>query len=398
MISIILRKIAGNIFFFVLILLGLYSFLHMNSWDIPYTLNILETLFFFCSLVLLFTSVTRQQIQLLPYTIVSLNYIIISFIYATQIHSHYVLDFFLIYKSFIYISFLFMIAGKRILEEKQIIIFTNIIFAFFILKYSLSHIFNFIHRPFIYTENNFELMFIAILYLYIAMNKKENKNIYLALYGLITLLSFSRSGAGIFIFVAFMSYINKINIKLVFISIITLPILLLFVFVIFSSRGESMETLDRLNFLRVFINETEHWNIIDYFIGSPRITQLGYNSCQELSFYEVLFSKSGSGDCYSVIFHSFILRVIFDHGILGFGFLIFSTYKLLVLSKISKKNTYTFLGIFILNGISVSSFNSVFFPLSMIILMNSKLNEKDLDNNTLHGGRRSRESSIKLIE
>ncbi len=390
MINTILRKTAQLLYLGIPIILGIYSFLHMRSWDIPYTLAVLEALFFTISLVLSLTSISRSQCLLFPYTIVIFVYIIGSLIYATQIHSHYILDFFLIYKSFIYLFFLTLIVGKIVLNKNNIKIFINIIFILFLLKYSLSHLFNFIHRPFIYTENNFEIMFIATLYLYVSLNYKEKKGIYLLLFGIITFLSFSRSGIGIFVFVALMSYINKISIKLVIGALFMSPILIFLMYFIFVSRGDGIENLDRLNFLRVFFNETSHWTAMEYFLGSPRITQLDYSSCQELSFYEVLFSKSGNGDCYSVIFHSFILRVIFDHGILGFIFILYVTFKLLTLSNIPKKTTYIFIGIFVLNGLSVSSFNSVFFPLSMILLTNSELDdEKSIDNNSLNGRGRS---------
>jgi hypothetical protein len=82
-----------------------------------------------------------------------------------------------------------------------------------------------------------------------------------------------------------------------------------------------------------------------------------------------LFSRSGNGTCYSVVFHSFLLRAIFDHGILGLVFIIFSAYKLLVVSGVRKGAAVVFVAIVIINGLSVSSFNNLFYAVSTVFLM-----------------------------
>ncbi len=60
-------------------------------------------------------------------------------------------------------------------------------------------------------------------------------------------------------------------------------------------------------------------------------------SCADLSYYQTLFSYAGDGRCYSVILHSFIMRVIYDHGIIGFAFLIFCLFIYLDKYSIKEK-------------------------------------------------------------
>jgi hypothetical protein len=146
-------------------------------------------------------------------------------------------------------------------------------------------------------------------------------------------------------------------------------------FYVFLSRSSSIEEIDRYKFMQIFFYETKDWSIFQYMIGAPRITPLSDYAQKALSPWENLFSYSGNGDCYSVILHSYLLRVIFDHGIIGLICIIFFTYKILMMSNVNKKIIWVTIAIFMLNGLSVSSFNSVFFPISMIFLIGTKYDE-----------------------
>ena len=118
-----------------------------------------------------------------------------------------------------------------------------------------------------------------------------------------------------------------------------------------------------------FFNEIENWSLWNYLFGSPIITSLTEETCTGLSYYSELFSNKGDQSCYSVIFHSFILRVIFDHGILGLFFLIHIVYRVLFLSGFSKRYVLTIIGVLLLNSISISSLNSVFSIFGLMIIL-----------------------------
>jgi hypothetical protein len=135
------------------------------------------------------------------------------------------------------------------------------------------------------------------------------------------------------------------------------------------SGGASFDNIDRVVFFKVFADELSNASIINFFIGLDRISPLSADSCHTLRFYNGLFSYSNDGSCYSVILHSFLFRVILDHGLIILGLLLFFTYKYLRLSKYTKKVSMVVVFATFLNGLSVSSFNSVFFPLIMILFI-----------------------------
>ncbi|WP_216073902.1 hypothetical protein, partial [Acinetobacter baumannii] len=90
------------------------------------------------------------------------------------------------------------------------------------------------------------------------------------------------------------------------------------------------------------------------------ITALSPESCRSLSFYDVLFSYSGNGSCYSVILHSYFFRVIFDHG--AFGLVLLFSFLAVALRKYgySKMDVGVVIGILSASALSVSAMNSVF--------------------------------------
>jgi hypothetical protein len=145
-----------------------------------------------------------------------------------------------------------------------------------------------------------------------------------------------------------------------------------------SMRGSSIEQFDRFWFMQVFLQETEDWSIFRYLTGAPRITPLSNHAANQLASYSVLSSYSGNGTCYSVILHSYIFRAIFDHGIIGLICIIGFVYEILKMSNIDKKIIWVTLAIFLLNGLSVSSFNNIFFPISIIFLIGTKYDKKGM--------------------
>jgi hypothetical protein len=118
------------------------------------------------------------------------------------------------------------------------------------------------------------------------------------------------------------------------------------------------------------------WGVSDWFFGSKFITPLPSSACQALSFYEQLFSRSGSGQCYSVILHSFWLRIIYDFGLTGVLFVFFVFFSILKTNSYGHIERNSLLVTMVLNGLSVSSFNSIFMVLSFFILARERRNEK----------------------
>jgi len=138
--------------------------------------------------------------------------------------------------------------------------------------------------------------------------------------------------------------------------------------------GRAVESIDRFKFLNNFVIETKGWRLIDYIIGAPRLSPLSENVCDNLRYYSSLFSLSGDGSCYAVIFHSYILRAIFDHGVLGLLMLFYVVFYKLKISGYTQKDSLVFIAVLLLNGLSVSSFNSVYFVLVYVMFILTPLN------------------------
>jgi len=139
-------------------------------------------------------------------------------------------------------------------------------------------------------------------------------------------------------------------------------------------NGRGLESIDRVTFLLMFIEETKDWDAVTWLIGSPVLTPLSSHSCNTLRYFEHLFSFSGNGECFSVLLHSFILRSIFDHGVLGLLALSVTTIYIIKAKGYPHKDAISILLILFATSLSVSSFNSIYVALGLLILVTKKTN------------------------
>ena len=118
---------------------------------------------------------------------------------------------------------------------------------------------------------------------------------------------------------------------------------------------------------------------MDWFLGSTGpLHTLSIKTCNQNSFYIYQFnmgSHSHYGECYSNIFHSFDLRVIFDHGILGLIFILLAYFIMLRKSGVDKYFCFMVLGIVLINGLSVSGFNNIFAIIGIMLVLGLRKNE-----------------------
>ena len=363
----------------IMVLLGLLSLIAlMRKEDTGLMLNGLEGLLMvYCGGAFLWAKSERIDSVIVIRWLIAI-YTLLSGLYAVWYINANLLDFLMIYKSFFYLFLLSFLVGKKLMEGKHVLLFFNIFLCIFLVKYLLSIVLEVTDRPVVYEENNFELMLLYALYLLRYSVTKEKHLQYLALIGIITLLSLSRSSLVMFsvlvVFVVYSSYKKTWVFIVPFATIVLSSV----IFYVFSKRSGSIEEIDRYRFMLVFLDEVKDWNFLQWIVGGERITRLSYAGCDAMKDYRNLFSFSGDGTCYSVILHSFLLRVILDHGLLGLIFIVYSTYLFLVKSGVSTSHTLVFLGIVILNGLSVSSFNNLFFAISMVFLMTTNRFRSDL--------------------
>jgi hypothetical protein len=358
----------------VLVGIGLISFgLLLKKHDLEYGMNLIECVFTLYAAASYLWARGKQITVIVFIRWACFTYIALSYVYAILYKQANVLDFLLIYKSFVYLYFLTFLAGRKLMSFNSINRLTLLLFGIFFFKYFVMVALGLSARPIVYAENNFELMLLYALYLIRYSVTKEKYLHLLAFVGIITILSLSRSSllmySVLFLFVIYDSF-KKLRVFFIPGAIIILGGIVVY---IFAQRSDSLEDVDRYRFMLIWWTNVEDWNILQWMVGSERITPLSAYSCGMMNYFKTLFSYAENGTCYSVILHSFIFRVLYDHGILGFVFIIWSTYTMLLKSKVRKDMIWVFIVIVLLNGLSVSSFNNLFFAISMVFLMSTNM-------------------------
>jgi len=91
--------------------------------------------------------------------------------------------------------------------------------------------------------------------------------------------------------------------------------------------------------------------------------------CSRLSFYDALFSYSGNGSCYSVVLHSFNMRILFDHGVIV-AFICGSLLWKFMAGSPGKAKCCV-IALLVLNGLSVSSLNSIYAALGLVFILSA---------------------------
>lgn len=218
-------------------------------------------------------------------------------------------------------------------------------------------------------ENNFEMaLFVGLVAVLYPHFRKAERIWAVILLSVLVFSSGSRSGAvALACLVIYVLIQTRVNIFFRYLMILTVPALIYLVAQVFIERATEVGgAIDRLNFLRVFTAETAAWSPLDWLIGTVPLTPLQYG-CSTLSFYEGLFASSGDGSCYAVIMHAFILRVVFDAGIVGLALAVVVTFVAMRKAGVSRLLAFTLIGVAIANSLSVSGLNSPYVALPVVV-------------------------------
>lgn len=310
------------------------------------------------------------------------GYVVVCGIYAVLFGETFYLDFALSYKAIFFLILLGMLVKKKFFSERLYLsLYWFLLFCFF-LKYLGSVLILSFGRPFLFVENNFELLFLAILVMYkFLLVQRISLSEWIVIF-MIAVLSGSRSGFFQLIVVFSACYFRwDLRIKTLGIYVLLSALGVAFAFVMLSrlDTGSAFEDIDRYRMLLLFFSETSSWNFWDYFFGSPRMTPLNPDACRAMFYNEDLLSLSGDGSCYSNIFHSFILRGIFDHGILILFLMHAILYQILRAAEISPFHSLVIVFLFVFNGLSVSGLNNVFGLLGVALITTVFKDEPSVD-------------------
>jgi hypothetical protein len=352
---------------------SIFGLVRLDGYNYLNVTLILECFLIFSTVIAILGSPFKSQdLSILLAGVVSLGYVAFSAIISLIFGGDNILDFLREYKVFIYILFLSMFVNYPMFSFKMTkSIFQFLIFAF-IVKYSISVFLLEVHRPGIFTENNFELCLLLLLFLALSDKFGTNKNIYFVLLSFIVIISGSRSGMASLLCIYFASYNHKFDIYLLLKVLVGLALIIYSLNLVMSRISDDVISTDRIRFLMVFFNEIREWGVLNYLFGTMPITPLQPVNCDQLSYYNSLNSFSGDGSCYSVILHSFILRVVFVHGGVGLVALIWFYWSIFRHLKVSRRKIIGFFGVVFCSSLSISSINSVYFIIGTLFLMSSQ--------------------------
>lgn len=336
--------------------------------------QIFESIFFMLCMSLFFNAKDRVSVFL---SVIAVIYICLKYVMSLFFYESYFLDFIQAYKAFIYISFMFGIVNSDFIPHKDFKRLLIIILIAMLVKYSYSVLLKIDDlqgdRPGVFTENNFELMMIIMFHSALFKIDKDLFKKLIPLVLFIVFLSSSRSAMlAYFVSVGVLLFPNRKEQLPVFILIFISTIFLMLY--VFQERmtDDGFDSIDRLKLLHFFLYEIENWNFLNFIFGAPPLQDLSFFTCSSLPYYEKLFSLSGEQKCYSVILHSYIMRAIFDHGLLGLIFLISAVACFLFRSGFSIRLVFSVVCCILANATSVSSFNSVYVMLPMVFLCGLK--------------------------
>ncbi len=359
--------------FYVLCLAGLATY---SDYNILPATPIFELVLFATAALL----IRKPRKKIAFFLFISFFYVSLSFAYSAFITGTHILDYAQAYKAFIYIIPLCFFYRRKVFSSDQLCVFVKVLLIFFLLKYSYSIVLNVNERmgsrPAILVENNFELIFLITVFYIASPFLGKTKNFWFLVLAIITVISGSRSSLGALMIAFAGIYLNRLTIKTAFYLFLFL-LLTIVVFFIFYSRleGGDIESIDRFRFMLIFIEETKNWGLPNYAFGTAPVTPLSGTSCSLLGYYQTLFSYSGDGSCYSVILHSYIMRALFDHGLVGLAFLFLFIYRALRGCEYSPFQALCIIGIYFSSALSVSAMNSVFISIATAIALSSYKSE-----------------------
>lgn len=345
-------------------------------------------------------------------------YLVVTLAIALLMSGSHILDYVQAYKAFFYVLLLCSFIGQPLFKRAHVVKFFYVLLGLFFLKYAYSRLIGLdawvSQRPGIFTENNFELV-LLILLLYLVLPVMRWRFVSFVAVMLIIFLSGSRSAFLCFLAVYFFS-VFRAGKGFIKPWLLLFPFLVLLAYGIVNDRmdislgsgsgttaqhpsmptleegrspavtlgadGEVIEqpltfrsllergaSIDRVRFLLYFLDDVEGWQWWNVMLGTQPLTPLSTETCEALSYWSDMYSFSGDGTCYSVILHSYIIRVLYDHGVLGLVFLIAFTVYALRKSGYSWADTLCVLGVLMASSLSVSAFNSVFAMLSMMFYL-----------------------------
>ena len=361
-----LWNIGLFLIFFMLSMTGLSSYKQLTSFYYQYNLLNVNLVLEFLFVILVVKSIRAFCVNRIDVLLGSLVfiYLLYSAMNSLFFQQDKLSDFLIIYKVFFYSLIFLSIRMESFIRIEWLISFFMVILFSILVKYMIGVIYFSIERPGLLYENNFELLFVNIIFYFLygkSVLVKKYAVFFLIIIAISTMISGSRSAA--LCFMITLLFIYKGGVRKI---LIVFPILIFLLFYQIYTRGFYFEEIDRFRFFIQFISLYKDFSLAEYIFGVEPITPLPIQVCDKFKFYAALISDIDSLKCYSVVFHSFILRALFDHGLVGFFIMMFIYYRIISRNIGSNFSHYALL-LAVANGLSVSSLNSIYFNLPLLL-------------------------------
>jgi len=285
------------------------------------------------------------------------------------------------YKWSFFLIFLLGLTNDNILQDKTLIR----IYKFLLVAISLSYFTQIIvngwsSRPILIIENNYECALLIGLFVTnlsntnIALSKKYLPWNLLLIAAIV--MSQSRSALITLILVGAFTQVrtNLARQKLLSLFAIVSGSFILILYT-FGNRGTSLQNLDRFKFLSLFLKDFADKTSLGKLLGNWIIKPLNTEICIQLRFYSSLQDNESLGSCYSVVYHSFVIRALNDFGLLG-AMLIFYAFAKILLSRLDRETAICLMIIAVSNSLSVSGINNIYVVLPMLIALLSRRSMK----------------------
>ena len=212
------------------------------------------------------------------------------------------------------------------------------------------------HSPYLFVENNFELLLILILWFSMVYNNHLKLLSFNSL-GIILSTIISNSLSGQLLLVFFLVF-YRYNVWKLFIGFFVVILLLSFTYSFYSR-------LDRFLFLQEYVRGSMG-NTVFSNLFPLSIRELAPSATKTLSYYTG--SSQGKHSIYlAKSLHMWILTSIYNHGavVIIYLYMFFQTFK----DKVGKTAAYYVTSAALINGLSVSAFDSIWFWTALILII-----------------------------
>lgn len=362
----VVPRLLRNALYVMLVTAAVLSVPFLGRWGPLPTTTLLDL----WVILFVLACIIRGRISSTTFTLAFLAAYLLTRIIPVMLDDDPLEDFFQAYRWILYLAAFALAVGREWGPIRGLTITMWVLLGLAFVKSALTFaLYGPGERPGLLLENNFEIALFCglVVALYRFLGKWQLPAV--ALMGAITMLAGSRSGAVAFVVLAIfaVTQAKRANLFVKYLLALAIPLVVFAAVSIFQSRAVAGRSTDRERFADVFFAEAANWDIITWLFGTTPITPLSNGACTQLSYYQLLFSTEGDGSCYAVILHAFLLRVLYDAGIVGLLIAFGVTWLMMRRAKVQFAVAGALLLIAITNSLSVSGLNNPYVALPILL-------------------------------